>query len=334
MSAEMTGSRRAQWRRLVAGLTPVVACAAAPWLLLAAYGQRLPDRALVGGWVGIGSEYRQFAPTWTQWAAGYLVLSALAAVFVGGYLWQYRWWPSVQRLLATVAWAVLLYAIAGAVLDVAVLLDASSLPSSGVPLWGGAVNVAAIPVGAALGWLLHGPSERRPFTTEMPSLKEPVLALGDSEQAVFIASLWSRRQLGIGAALIVLALAAALVKGLDDRSHLLFLAFGVAALLIAKARVHVGHSGFELRFPLLGNSSIVFDYGEIRFAEVRPADTVPPTWGGLIASGNVWGFFAAPGEVLAVYLSDGSEFIVTVQGAEDAAALINGELARLPSRRK
>ena len=44
-------------RRLVLAVLPLIVGAVLPWLLLAAVGDRLPARALVGRWSRIAPEY-------------------------------------------------------------------------------------------------------------------------------------------------------------------------------------------------------------------------------------------------------------------------------------
>jgi len=184
-------------------------------------------------------------------------------------------------------------------------------------------------LGAGAAWLYS----RSVSTPVVPSTGDrPTLALSDSERVAWIGSSVSQLLRVVAFALLVFG--AISLFTLPEPGGVIIL---LAALLVANfASAHVTVSRAGLR------TSGTFGWPRVtiridRIASADAIDVNPMRWGGWGYRGSLrlmrraaWVTRKGPG--VHVVLTDGKEFVVTVDGAEEAAAVVNGLLATSTSR--
>ncbi|MEO3811748.1 hypothetical protein ABGB17_22365 [Sphaerisporangium sp. B11E5] len=290
-----------------------------PLVMLALYGERLPDKA----YIGRDGIYPQYADDWGTWGRS----RAFAVVFQEAiYLtvFWYNWrWTEMQRFLTVLSIVTSVWASVTDLVDISSLVDATG-PVTG-PGWAIPVEVAVTAAAGVLGWWAAGPSPTPPQARSAPPPGVPVLALTSGTRAVFTAGSWSRPALAWGAAFLTLAVGLSFLEAERGHGVVLFGVIGISAILAARTLLRVDGKGVELTLPLVGGlRRALVPFRAIWFADVRPAGANPGLYG------KSWGFghVAGPGPVLVLYLTDGRMLVYSTRDAAAGAALVNGILGR------
>ncbi|SDN39843.1 hypothetical protein [Geodermatophilus sp. DSM 45219] len=228
--------------------------------------------------------------------------------------------PAALRLLSAASSGSAAVVAAGAVSLLATSLDRTDLLGRPVPGWVFLLALAALAGGSALGWLL-GRSPAPVRTPQPPPAEAPRIDLPAGGRAV-----WTRVVVaapiavgalgaaGLGAALTVTAGAAAGAPALLVAAAL---AVGTSARVTVDATGLTAHPGL-VRRPRL---HVPLD----RVASARRTDVRATEMGGwgVRMRGERTALLLRGGEALELDLGDGSRFLVTVDDAATAAALVN-----------
>lgn len=323
-------AHKVSWVRGLSGalLAPVVATATAVGML-AGWSDDLPDPVAVH--FGPGGDADGFA---SRAAALWSPLLGLAfAVVLGGILLLLtRRDVRAARMGAATASGV---GAAVAILPAGLLAGQRSLNDATAASFGGwwlAVAALVGVVAAFVGTVLVG----RPAsasTAAMPPADASRLDLADTEKVVWTGTATMPRWLAVVLALVPLVIVVSVVWATSESAvPMLLVAAVVGALLmgLALAPVHVvvDDRGLETRYVLTGGRR------RIPLDEIARADTVHigliNRYGGIgyrVGPDGV-GLLVRPGEALRVTRGDGSKFTVTVDGADQAAAVLNSLAAR------
>ncbi|WHT16116.1 hypothetical protein N8J89_23595 [Crossiella sp. CA-258035] len=319
---DQTGRVRRGWRLALVVFLQVVA-AGLPALLVAAYRDRLPERAWVQGWARIWPEHAQLAPGWDRWAAGYLGCLAMAAILLACFARYWRW-AGPQRLVVAASWAVATQVASSAALVLASVLTAAP-EIRPTPGWVNLVSLLLAPLGGLIGWLLASPLPRPAPAAAAPPPHVERRQLTGTEQAMFSTTLWSARQLAGGGLLVAAGVLPLLAHWPDPTLALPLPVLGLLLSLQAKAKLRVDGDGITLAFPLLGGMRQHVGYREIRFAEVAGRRV---SWSGRVDNPRAWGFLTRSGPALVAHLADGRELVASPRDPAVAVALVNGQLDR------
>jgi hypothetical protein len=296
----------------------------APLLIVALYGEHLPDRAYLDGWEGSPA----YAPTWDGWASMHrftLVYMEVTCVALFLHYWR---WPELQRWVATGAFAFGLSRAASNALDMVTLLDAPGpVP---VSAWRILAELAIVAVAVLLGRLLAGPLPAPSEASTAPPRQAPALALTPESRAMFAVSTWSWRKLRKGTMILLLMVLAVSVGAGGWQSAVGLGLLAVFEMLQVRTRLQIDGTGVEVTLPWLGRLRRAVPYTVVSFAEVRPAESGARL--GLIGGSRGWGYVNNRSPVLALKLTDGREFLYSTRDAETAAALVNGSLNRARQR--
>ncbi|MET8762916.1 hypothetical protein [Lentzea sp. NPDC004782] len=298
--------------------------AAVPWLLVAVYGDRLPDHAYVQGWSRVGSGYAYLAPTWSSWSAEWLYCLLWAAVF-GAVVWRVRQWPHLQRVLVAGSWGASTTAALSAAVGVLSVLDVHGYPSQPMAWWYDALPPVVGLCGGAVGWLLAGPAPTLPEAAEAPAPDLPARRLGRTERAMFSQVVWSVKARVVGLVLVLCAPLALLGMSASGAAVML-LALGLFMVLQATARIQIDSTGVLVTLPLLGRARRRVPYEHVRQAEI--AEHAPVAGWGLTENKRCRGYVTGRGPVVILRLTGDRPFIVSLRDPVAAVALINGQLAR------
>ncbi|MBW0104561.1 hypothetical protein [Pseudonocardia sp. KRD291] len=259
-------------------------------------------------WAPHGDVGHGISVLWTLVFGGFLVLSTTD-----------RTSPR-QRQKAATAWTL--------VPIVAWLAAMERFPDA--PAWRWAMSVLpAVALVYAVGHLAAGPDARRPATGVPPPGAARIL-LAASERVVWTRTVVSRRGL-VGVAILLAAAAVQVVVWINDGAltvAAMLLAAAIWSLLSAYARVRVDGSGVRVEQPLLRRALVTAPMEEIRVARAVPLDPTRLGWNeyGVLSSTGLAGYRATrSGETLALDLTGGREFLVTVPDAGTAAGLLNAE---------
>jgi uncharacterized protein DUF1648 len=311
------------WRR-VAGLfllpALILAVLVIPVPLLA---DRLPDPiATHWGFTGEPDGSSARTPAW-------LVVVVAWALAWAGLVWRSRRpgpRSGIRMPELVVALAVGGFVAGMSVVTVALNLDATSWRDAGsLPIWGVlAVLAAAFAICGAGAALESGrPAPARPDRRVGPP---PTIGLAPGQRAVWLGRASSRLLIVVTLPAAAGLAAAALLVGPPEGWILLFGAavVGVAAALTATIDVTVAPTGVRVGFGPLGLPRKVIPLERIERADAIDVD--PLAWGG-------WGYrVPRPGTSAVVVrrgpgvlleLTGNRRFVVTVDGAPEAAGLIN-----------
>ncbi|MFI9052205.1 DUF1648 domain-containing protein [Streptomyces sp. NPDC053427] len=198
-----------------------------------------------------------------------------------------------------------------------------------LPLWQPAVALAAAVLCGAVGWFLAGPDRRQPARRPVGDAQR--LALAPGERAG-----WSRSVSSPLLVLMSVALlgASAAVGFTVDRlaGGVLFVSAPMVGAL-ASVRVTVDRRGLALASTL-----VPYPFRRIPLDRVEEATSrkiVPLVdfggWGYRVRPGRS-GLVLRSGDGLVLRLTNGREFVVTVDDAATAAALVNTSLDRARAR--
>ncbi|QCQ90860.1 DUF1648 domain-containing protein [Rhodococcus sp. SGAir0479] len=329
MTGAVVGQRVSWIRAAVGALTLPVVAATAAAVVLNAWSTALPDPIAV-----------HFGPAGT--ADGFAAQGSA------------RWWPLLGPSIALLLGVIVLLltrrdvraarmgtAVASglgtavAVLPVLLLAPQRDLPSAvdaTFAAWWVAV-AAVVGVVAGCAGVLPVGHPRAVAAQSVPPADAPRIALADSESVVWTGTAAMPRWLAVTLGVLPLVVAAAAAWGASDAGvPALVITAVVGALLmgLALAPVHVvvDGRGLETRYVLTGGRR------RVPLDEVARADAVRigliNRYGGIgyrVGPDGV-GLLVRPGAALRVTRGDGSKFTVTVDGADQAAAVLNSLAAR------
>ncbi|MFI1256428.1 DUF1648 domain-containing protein [Streptomyces netropsis] len=305
-------------RRTLVTITPSLLAAVVVLSVFLSLRDRLPGRMATH--IGPGGEADGFSGQGAFLAVALSVLLGDAVLF-GCLAHWIRTNPGVQRVIAVIGGAV---AVLTGWLVVAVLLanaDTEEAASVTLPGLQAALAFGAAAVYAAVGWVACGQVQESE-TTSGPSADATRLSLGDSETAS-----WSRvtgsRVLPVTGALV---LAAGLVVGITTGwlPALPLLVTGAPLALLTGARVTADRRGITVTPTLTSWPRLNVPLERIAEAGHRPVDPVRDFGGwGYRARPGASGIVLRSGDALSARLTTGSEFVVTVDDAATAAALLN-----------
>ncbi|MFE1763420.1 DUF1648 domain-containing protein [Streptomyces angustmyceticus] len=200
-----------------------------------------------------------------------------------------------------------------------------------LPLWELAVTLAVAVLAGALGRLLAGPAPRPAGRAAggAPRLDLPAGAVAGWSRTIGSPPIVALGTLLLGAGLFLLAF-------IDWQAGIGLLIGALAVLPCAAARVTVDRRGLTVSSTLLPPLRIRhLPLDRVTEATSRPIGVFQEFggWGYRIRSGRS-GLVLRSGEGIVVRLTDGKEFVVTVDDAATAAALLNTYLDRARSRKE
>ncbi|MEU7134147.1 DUF1648 domain-containing protein [Streptomyces sp. NPDC046261] len=217
----------------------------------------------------------------------------------------------------------------------ALVLDNARAGRSGdaarFPLWqlGAALAIGA--AAAGLGWLLAGrdaPAAREPAASGPAA---PRLVLRHGEAATWTRSAGSRplRLTGLALALTGVALGLLVDRGTGVG---LFIG-GLVTGAFSGARVTVDRHGLSAHLPWLPRPRLRVPLARVESATSRHIDALADLggWGYRVVPGRS-GLVLRSGEAIVARLTTGSEFVVTVDDAATAAALLDALATRARAR--
>ncbi|MFF7726681.1 DUF1648 domain-containing protein [Streptomyces sp. NPDC008001] len=305
-------------RRILVALIPPALAAAAVLATYLSFRDRLPDRMAVH--IGGGGNADGFSGQGSFLATALGVLAGDGVLF-GALAYWMRTTPGVQRVLAVVGGAI---AVLTGWLITAVLLantdvtDASSVTMPGTQA---VLAFAATAVYAAVGWLICGRAEEAE-TVSGPAADAARLTLGDSETAGWTRVAGSRVLPVTG----VLVAAAGVVVGFTTGwvPALPLLVTGLPMALLTGARVTADRRGITVTPSLTPWPRLNVPLERIAEAGHRTVNPVRDFGGwGYRARPGASGIVLRSGDAISARLTTGSEFVVTVDDAATAAALLN-----------
>lgn len=305
-------------RRILVAVAPPVLTAAVVLSVFLSVRERLPGRMAVH--IGAGGNADGFSGQGPFLAVALSVLIGDGALF-GALAYWIRANPGVQRVLAVIGGAV---AVLTGWLVVAVLLantdrdDASSVTLPGTQA---ALAFAAAALCAAAGWLICGRAEEVE-TVSGPAAGAERLTLGDSETAGWTRVAGSRVLPVTG----LLVAAAGIVVGFTTGwlSALPLLITGLPMALLTGARVTADRRGITITPSLAPWPRLNVPLERIAEAGHRTVNPVRDFGGwGYRARPGASGIVLRSGDAICARLTTGSEFVVTVDDAATAAALLN-----------
>ncbi|CAM5320279.1 DUF1648 domain-containing protein [Streptomyces abikoensis] len=305
-------------RRILVAIVPAVLAMVAVLATFLSVQGRLPDRMAVH--FGGGGSTDGLSGQGTFLAAALGVPLGDGVLFGALTRWM-RTDPAMQRVLAVIGGGV---AVLTGWLFVAVLLvntdmdDASSVVMPGTQA---VLAIAAAALYAAVGWLICGKAEVAE-TVSGPSAGAERLTLGDTETAGWTRVAGSRVLPVTG----ILVMAAGVVVGFTTGwvPALPLLITGAPMALLTGARVTADRRGITVTPSLAPWPRLNVPLERIAEAGHRTVSPVRDFGGwGYRARPGASGIVLRSGDAISARLTTGSEFVVTVDDAATAAALLN-----------
>jgi len=296
-----------------------LAALAAVYAVRAAWSDRLPD-VVVSHWGTDGPDRGTDLAAMTGWTLGLGAAVAVVAT-VGVLVSHARGSGAPRSAVGFVAW---LATLPGGVLagSMWASLDTTSWQQAGSAV--GAVAIAfgvSVAAGALAAWLA-GPTVRAvaPSPRDLPSA-----GLSPGERATWIGA-GTNYPMAFGG-MFVIALYVVLQVGLTDLEvmpYALILVVAVLALsAVCRVRVRVDATGVLLTLGLFSFPSRHVTLDEIASADVEHMSVWSAGGYGLRRGPSYTAFKVRAGETLAIRLTSGHTIKATVDGAEQAAGLVN-----------
>ncbi|MFJ9419129.1 DUF1648 domain-containing protein [Streptomyces sp. NPDC101227] len=305
---------------------PFIASLASVAGIYAAVSDRLPE-PIATHFHGLDGRADGYSST-----QGFLTGTLIATLVLGvglGVLVRLRSTAPGIRWSISLGWGVA--TLLGALTSVTLLDNAGVTDAAEVRLrlWQVAAAVAAAVLCGALGWLLAGPDRRPP--SPQAGGRAQRLALARGETAGWSRSISSPLLVITSVVLLAVSVAVAFTPG-RLAAVVLFLSVPMVGAL-ASVRVTVDRRGLALASTL-----VPYPFRRIRLDRVEEATSrriVPLVdfggWGYRVRPGRS-GLVLRSGDGLVLRLTNGREFVVTVDDAATAAALVNTYLDRARER--
>ncbi|MFI9202561.1 DUF1648 domain-containing protein [Streptomyces sp. NPDC053048] len=304
-------------RTLVAVVPSLVAAVVVLWVFLA-LRDRLPGRMATH--IGAEGKADGFSGQGAFLAFTLGVLIG-GGVLLGGLTHWIRTTPDAQRVIAVLSGAV---AVVTGWLAVAVLLanaDADDAASVTLPGLQAAGAFAAAAVCAAAGWVICG-RVPEPETAPEPSADAARLSLGDTETAAWSRVAGSRVLPVTGVVVLAVGIVVGFATGWTSALPVLIPA--VPLMLLTGARVTADRRGITVTPALVSWPRLTVPLERIVEAGHRPVRPLRDFGGwGYRARPGASGIVLRSGDAITARLTTGSEFVVTVDDAATAAALLN-----------
>ena len=152
----------------------------------------------------------------------------------------------------------------------------------------------------------------------------PTTSVGHTERLAWNG--YARGRLAVVVAAVAVVVGVVLMLTASPSAGVVTILAGVVAMAFGSVHVFAGGGGVRVRGPF-GVPRVVIPMARIASAEV--VDVNPMEWGGWGYRGSLGLFKRAAwvvrrGEGLKLNLNDGRQFLVTVDGAAEAAAVLNG----------
>ncbi|MEU1821817.1 hypothetical protein ABZ502_05085 [Streptomyces abikoensis] len=317
MSMSMSTARHL----LVAVLPYPLACAAVAFSYRS-LRDRLPNPMATH--IGSGNKADGFDDPGAFLAVSLTVFLAVGVVFAF-LIWLTRSAPGQQRGVAVagggmgVALGWIVVGILRANADVGAGGDAADVT---LPGWQAGLAFAAGAVYGLLGWPAAGRDKAPAPATEPAPADAARLPLAESESASWTRVAGGRAQVGVGAITLVSAVLIGFVAGWP--AALICAAFGVPLVLLCRVRVSADRRGITVTPAVLPWPRLNVPLERIEEAGHRSVDALRDLGGwGYKAHPGVSGIVLRSGDAISARLTNGSEFVVTVDDAATAAALLN-----------
>ncbi|MFI0264633.1 DUF1648 domain-containing protein [Streptomyces sp. NPDC017056] len=205
--------------------------------------------------------------------------------------------------------------------------DAGDASAVRIPLWhlGAMLGVALL--AGAVGRLCAGRDRVRADAVRGPSEAVPSLALADGESAGWSRTVSSPALLVLGPGLLAAALLIGVTASWAGAACMAFAS--LLCIAFASVRVTVDRHGLTVASPLVSRPRLRIPLGRVAEAGTQQVSPLRDFggWGYRIWSGRS-GIVLRSGEALALRLADGRVFVVTVDDAATAAALLNALAGR------
>ncbi|MFI2076442.1 MULTISPECIES: hypothetical protein [Streptomyces] len=305
-------------RRIAVAVAPALIAAAVVLSVFLSVQDRLPGRMAVH--IGDGGRADGFSGQGSFLATALGVLVGDGVVFGGLALWI-RPNPGVQRVLAVIGGAV---AVLTGWLVTAVLLantDVSDAATVTLPGTQAALAFGAAALYAAVGWAACGTAQETE-TVSGPSAQAPRLTLGDAETAGWTQVTGSRVLPVTGALILAAGIVVCVTTGWAPALPLLLT--GTPMTVLTSARVTADRRGITVTPSLVPWPRLNVPLERITEAGHRTVNPLRDFGGwGYRARPGASGIVLRTGDAISARLTTGSEFVVTVDDAATAAALLN-----------
>ncbi|WP_103528845.1 DUF1648 domain-containing protein [Streptomyces sp. SM12] len=262
--------------------------------------------------------------------AAWFWMSGLVMLLIGAMFLAMTWWGrnhgSHGRVLVSVAVAIGVALASLLTFAQAANLDAASAEEVVMPLWHLGVGAGLALVAGLLCWWITGPDSTPALEGSTATPEEP-LRLGKGEIAVWTRTVGSWA-LGVVTALAVAVGALLAASGVWVAAVALLLS-ALPAAALSRLNVTVDGRGLAVAPPGLRRPAKRIGLDEVDTAGVRHVSAFADFggWGYRVRPGAS-GVVMRSGQALSVRLRGGKEFVVVVDGAEEAAALLNGLVER------
>lgn len=330
MKTDENAAARFRTRRWALALTPLALGLALPTALVAAVRDRLPDLAY-----GTGDPA---APdTWFTVVAAPTIGIAVALLVVVAILIGHRRGTTAPAGPVVLCWVAGTLAVGSTVASIVRTIDLDGPPAGPEPWWAGRL-VAAVGL-VLLSVLVHrwrsDAGQGLPEASTRPGPDAPRIEFAANERVVWSRSLVSRRTLGSAAVFWAFA---ALWFFIGSTSvfgtywALLMVLAGAVLLVNGWARVRIDDRRVAVVGPLLGRTLVDVEPRHVVEARACRLDDAFDTAGwdyGVVDRPDAFGYRANHDSgALALTLTDGRHFVVTVDDAATAAALVDTQLDR------
>ncbi|WP_338932321.1 hypothetical protein WEB32_26080 [Streptomyces netropsis] len=265
-------------------------------------------------------------------ALGVFPYAALGLLLVPAALFAWFAWAEDGRRVNGRALVAVAYGVAGfggfLLTDLVVAnARAASAEQARLGPWQLAAALVAAAVAAALGLLLAGRSAPTVSGSPADPGSAPRLPLREGESVTWTRTVGSRALFACGPALLALGVLVALVA--DWGSALTLLVPGALLPVMSGARITVDRHGLTATAPWLPRPRLRVPLARIEEATARDISALKDMggWGYRVHPGRS-GLVLRSGEAIVARLTTGSEFVITVDDAATAAALLNALVAR------
>ncbi|MFH9424333.1 DUF1648 domain-containing protein [Streptomyces sp. NPDC017529] len=196
-----------------------------------------------------------------------------------------------------------------------------------IPLWHLGATLGVALLAGAVGRLCAGRDHVRADAVPGPSEAVPSLALADGESAGWSRTVNSSALLALGPGFLAVALLIGVTASWAGAACMALAS--LICVAFASVRVTVDRHGLTVASPLVSRPRLRIPLGRVEEAGTQQVSPLRDFggWGYRIRSGRS-GIVLRSGEALALRLAGGRVFVVTVDDAATAAALLNALAGR------